>query len=72
MAGTIDAGEIVHKPLDEFVIYLPPPANQQHTGPLPSTISGLYAKSVARRNVRISSRSRRKFLLHGPRAQEGR
>ena len=50
MAGTpLDAGEIVQKPLDEFVIYNLPVALQRGntTVLFPSTISGLYAKSVA-------------------------
>ena len=50
MAGTaLDAGEIVQKPLDEFVIYnLPVACQSSNTTVLfPSTISGLYAKSVA-------------------------
>ena len=50
MAGSpLDAGEIVQKPLDEFVIYNIPVACQSgNTAVLfPSAISGLYAKSVA-------------------------
>ena len=50
MAGSpLDAGEIVQKPLDEFVIYNIPVACQSGntTVLFPSAISGLYAKSVA-------------------------
>ena len=45
----LDAGEIVQKPLDEFVIYNIPVAFQSGntTVLFPSAISGLYAKSVA-------------------------
>jgi hypothetical protein len=45
----LDAGEIVQKPLDEFVIYKIPVAFQSGntTVLFPSAISGLYAKSVA-------------------------
>jgi hypothetical protein len=45
----LDAGEIVQKPLDEFVIYNLPVACQSGntTVLFPSAISGLYAKSVA-------------------------
>ena len=50
MAGSpLEAGEIVQKPLDEFVIYNIPVASQSGntTVLFPSAISGLYAKSVA-------------------------
>jgi hypothetical protein len=50
MAGSrLDAGEIIQKPLDEFVIYNIPVAFQSGntTVLFPSAISGLYAKSVA-------------------------
>ena len=50
MAGLrLDAGEIVQKPLDEFVIYKIPVAFQSGNTTIlfPSAISGLYAKSVA-------------------------
>ena len=50
IAGSrLDAGEIVQKPLDEFVIYNIPVACQSGntTVLFPSAISGLYGKSVA-------------------------
>ena len=45
----LDAGEIMQKPLDEFVIYRIPVAFQSGNTTIlfPSAISGLYGKSVA-------------------------
>ena len=67
------AGQIVQKPLDEFVIYKIPVAFQSGNTTIlfPSAISGLYAKSVA-----VQEQAQRgfpplvhpgKLLLHGPR-----
>ena len=79
MAGSpLDAGEIVQKPLDEFVIYNIPVACQSGntTVLFPSAISGLYAKSVA-----VQEQSNADFVLSftpgnfyftRPRAQKGR
>ena len=61
MAGSpLDAGEIVQKPLDEFVIYNIPVACQSGntTVLFPSAISGLYAKSVA-----VQEQSNADFVL---------
>ena len=61
MAGTpLDAGEIVQKPLDEFVIHNIPVACQSGntTVLFPSAISGLYAKSVA-----VQEQSNADFVL---------
>ena len=61
IAGSpLDAGEIVQKPLDEFVIYNIPVAFQSGntTVLFPSAISGLYAKSVA-----VQEQSNADFVL---------
>ena len=61
MAGLpLEAGEIVQKPLDEFVIYNIPIAFQSGntTVLFPSAISGLYAKSVA-----VQEQSNADFVL---------
>jgi hypothetical protein len=59
-ASPLDAGEIVQKPLDEFVIYNIPIACQSGntTVLFPSAISGLYAKSVA-----VQEQSNADFVL---------